>query len=116
MPGFNGRGPMGQGARSGRGFGYCQPQADVPYENVLSERGVGRGGRPYGGGRGFMRGGARGNGRIHRCWRPAFAAAPGHIPSEMERAWLADEAERLQQELQHVNQRLAGFETESKTE
>ncbi|NLV26207.1 MAG: DUF5320 domain-containing protein [Methanomicrobiales archaeon] len=85
MPRFDGTGPQGWGPMTGRGFGYCRPanqQAGVPVapsvENqtvVTNENspvyqppaqgqapvyGLGRGGIPCGGGRGFGRGGRRG--------------------------------------------------------
>ncbi len=55
MPRFNGTGPLGQGSKTGRGLGKCNP-ANTD-ENVIY--GVGRGGIPYGGGRGRMFGGGR---------------------------------------------------------
>jgi hypothetical protein len=74
MPGFDGKGPQGEGPLTGRGEGYCavsQPRSDRPYGFAglqgrpignffgrLWGRGrraggrVGRGGRGRGGGRG----------------------------------------------------------------
>lgn len=62
MPGFDGTGPMGQGPRTGGGFGYCPPSAGPAY-GTYGQRalyGVGRGGFPFGGGRGRAWGGGRG--------------------------------------------------------
>ena len=77
MPGFDGRGPMGQGPRTGGGRGFCAPgsgpfpcggyfygrpsyrhypYSSYPYGFGL---GVGRGGFPRGGGRGRAFGGDR---------------------------------------------------------
>jgi predicted DNA-binding protein (UPF0251 family) len=64
MPGYDRTGPNGQGPRTGRGMGYCSSpdnQPDIParpsdQDGVIYGRG--RGGIPYGGGRGF--GGGRG--------------------------------------------------------
>ena len=52
MPGFDGTGPLGQGAKTGGGRGTCPQPVDMYY-------GVGRGGLPRGGGRGFAFGGCR---------------------------------------------------------
>ena len=54
MPGFDGTGPLGQGARTGGGFGYCPPVAGAVPVNYGSRTvyGAGRGGFPLGGGRG----------------------------------------------------------------
>ncbi|HNS81355.1 MAG TPA: DUF5320 family protein, partial [Kiritimatiellia bacterium] len=62
MPGGDRTGPLGQGARTGRGLGACgggQSRADVPAAG--QGRGMGRG---IGGGRGGGRlgGGGRGQG------------------------------------------------------
>lgn len=71
MPGFNGSGPEGKGPRTGRGDGNCKPlsKADNNDVNAVEENGellgVGRGGRPRGGGRGYCYGG----GRRRRGWR-----------------------------------------------
>ena len=85
MPGFDGTGPLGQGPRTGGGRGYCPPVAGSYY-------GVGRGGRPRGGGRGRAFGGGRG-----RRWRycQPYPAASGY-PSpfqptkEKEIEWLKE--------------------------
>lgn len=82
MPGCNGTGPQGKGPMTGRAFGKCRPMyraeqqpavfsgknmLPVPTENVQESPpsvqgqtpvyGVGRGGIPCGGGRGFAFGG-----------------------------------------------------------
>ena len=70
MPGFNGTGPEGRGSRTGRGEGKCSPKSkkDTKEINDIDESGellgVGRGGRPRGGGRGHCYGG----GRRRRGW------------------------------------------------
>jgi len=67
MPGYNGKGPMGQGPMTGRGRGFCV-QRVTPPENPPPEAvfGVGRGGIPWGCGRGR----AFGRGRRGRSDRP----------------------------------------------
>lgn len=63
MPGRDHRGPRGEGPRTGWGMGDCPPregeQLPTPPEGVVY--GLGRGGLPRGGGRGW--GGGRGGGR-----------------------------------------------------
>ncbi|MBN2081631.1 DUF5320 domain-containing protein [bacterium] len=62
MPGFDRTGPRGQGPLTGGGRGPC---GGGRYANRgdYSGYGLGRGGRPYGGGRGYGYGGGRGMGR-----------------------------------------------------
>ena len=51
MPGFNRKGPFGQGPGSGRGLGLCQPTTDNEISDPAgSIRGAGRGDYPRGGG------------------------------------------------------------------
>jgi hypothetical protein len=83
MPGFDGTGPMGQGPMTGGGRGFCsvpyrgyspygygmrQPYAyppAPPYPIYGPVFGAGRGGLPWGGGRGRVFGGGRG---FRRRW------------------------------------------------
>jgi hypothetical protein len=77
MPGFDGTGPMGQGSMTGGGRGFCAmpyggyrpygygfqtpyypPKGMYPFHG--SVLGAGRGGLPWGGGRGRVFGGGRG--------------------------------------------------------
>ena len=64
MPGLDGTGPMGQGSRTGRGLGRCNPANDTANSNNNFQRPMGGGmgrGRGCGFGRGFGRGfGGRG--------------------------------------------------------
>jgi hypothetical protein len=77
MPGFDGTGPFGQGPMTGRGFGRCRSEAGIaagspayPTLKQVQESaqaqmerplvyGRGRGGIPFGCGRGFGFGGGR---------------------------------------------------------
>ena len=59
MPGYDGKGPEGEGPMTGGRSGYCS-STDQP-EGDLIKYGLGRGGLPRGGGRGMGRG--RGFGR-----------------------------------------------------
>jgi len=73
MPAFDKSGPRGMGPRTGRGLGDCKPEftpdmkdkkddeefkEDIKYPNTAPKPvyGLGRGGLPRGGGRGFGRG------------------------------------------------------------
>lgn len=79
VPGFDRTGPAGRGAMTGRGLGYCNPRrasqateetssepAEIQSDVAAPDRGIvyglGRGGLPRGGGRGF----GRGRGRMMR--------------------------------------------------
>jgi len=110
MPGFDGTGPLGQGPRTGGGFGYCPPTTG-PYYGRPVVYGVGRGGLPRGGGRGFAFGGGRGRGR--RFWGVA-PFAPGYYPVsapvqmtvEEEVVWLKEQSQTLQDQLNQINARI----------
>lgn len=92
MPGFDRTGPFGRGPMTGRGFGYCRtgyqparqpvtsseevrtevtnetiPVYQPPVQGQAPMYGAGRGGMPYGQGRGFGCGGR--GGRRGRCFR-----------------------------------------------
>jgi hypothetical protein len=90
MPGFDGTGPMGRGARTGWGRGWCRPAYPVQKVDVKTGEeqtpapeeiqkgmsqppfgpvyGVGRGGIPWGCGRGYCGGRFRGRGRGRYWW------------------------------------------------
>ena len=111
MPGYDGTGPNGMGARTGGGFGYCPPGAGPVGRAAV--RGLGRGGLPWGGGRGFGFGGGRGRG-VGRGFRGAAVYGPpasaGVAPVEDERRWLREQAEAMRQNLADVEQRLADLD------
>jgi hypothetical protein len=112
MPGFDGTGPRGLGPRTGGGFGYCSPgvgPAQAGYAPGVVY-GVGRGGIPWGGGRGRAFGGGRG--RWRRRWYPHWGYAYGGAfpyaapaPAE-ERTFLENEITYLEQQLAAVKSRL----------
>lgn len=60
MPGFDRSGPYGEGPMTGRGLGRCNPNLENINPDEYNYYGVGRGGYPRGGGRGFGWGGGRG--------------------------------------------------------
>lgn len=65
MPNFDRTGPRGEGQRTGGGFGLCTGEVarqDMATVKDDAPRGLGRGGRPWGGGRGRGFGGGRGRG------------------------------------------------------
>ena len=83
MPGYDRTGPRGEGSLSGGRRGLCAPPADrgtIPLDGY----GVGRGGRPRGGGQGYARGGGYGF-RQRRQWddpwvRPGYPAPAEEAP------------------------------------
>jgi hypothetical protein len=59
MPGFNKKGFLGQGSGTGRGMGPCRSNSTNINPVPDTVKGVGRGGQPYGCGKGRCRGGGR---------------------------------------------------------
>jgi hypothetical protein len=113
MPGFDGTGPMGLGPRTGGGFGFCPPGAGPAAGGYVPGvvYGVGRGGIPWGGGRGRAFGGGRG-----RWWRAGFpymvpmygygAPNPQAAPVD-EKAFLENQLAYLESQLTAIKDRLA---------
>ena len=106
MPGRDGNGPMGRGALTGRGMGFCV----VPARNEVMQPGMGRG-RGCGNGRGMGRGMGRGFGR-------GFGAADSvSMDPAIEREALAYQQEMLARQMDAIKRRmetLAGNEEESR--
>lgn len=76
MPNLDRTGPEGLGPMTGRRFGRCVAKGSVELQKtwvvsgeVAEIYGLGRGGRPYGGGRGNCFGDRRGMGRGRRFGR-----------------------------------------------
>ena len=108
MPGYDQKGPGGQGPRTGGGFGFCGAPAR---EADTDTRGYGRGAGP--GRRGLQRGFRRGfcffgRGRSGAGYGPRWAAEP--IQLDRIKSNLQAEAEDLRRRLEAVEQRLAGIE------
>lgn len=80
MPGFDGTGPLGRGAMTGGGRGYCM----IPLE---------RGAYGMGFGRGL---GCRGFGRMYQTYTPAIS----------EKEILINQVEYLKDQLQQLQKRL----------
>ena len=109
MPYGDHTGPEGLGARTGRGFGYCNGAGMPGYANPIG-RGFGRGrgfgfgcGRGFGRGRGFVlgRGYGRGFGRWYMPYNP-----PVEFSKEDEIAALKAEKEALENELKALQKRI----------
>jgi len=117
MPGGDRSGPMGEGPRTGRGMGYCSGYEGPSYTRPGPGYGYGRGFGP-GFGRGFGPGFGWGRGWRHRAYAtgwarwdygPAWGAPPTR---EDEAAFLKDQAEGLQTELDAIKRRLTELEEE----
>jgi len=124
MPGFDGTGPLGMGARTGRGMGFCWPGGVSPFRGG-GFFGVGRGGFPRGGGRGRAWGRGRGWGYGYPGYMPAYghpgyAPAPGYpeyapayplgygyppMTPEQERIVIQDDIKALEEELTELRAR-----------
>ena len=109
MPGFDRTGPMGQGPRSGGGFGYCGPNAGAgSFGGLRFGGGFGRGRRnwrAYGGGIGY--------GRRPRFWSQGLY--PGVYPPasrKEERDYLMDQIANLKADIEAMEDRLAALNSE----
>jgi hypothetical protein len=122
MPGFNGTGPMGYGPMTGGARGFCNPRGSRSYYAYAPFwYGAGRGGFPWGGGRGRTWGGGRGwwwRTRAGFPYPPGYAVPPyaplssSHPASkEEEIQGLRAHSEMLQQELEGVQARLSELES-----
>ncbi|MCK4271104.1 DUF5320 domain-containing protein [bacterium] len=118
MPGFDGTGPRGMGSRTGGGFGFCPPGVGPASGQGWFPRGVGRGGLPWGGGRGRAWGGGRGWGwpAISGEYPPPYGVAPSPAQwtPEQEMDSLKAQAEAVEQELQAIRQRIGDLEAQGK--
>ena len=115
MPGRDGSGPMGQGPRTGGGFGGCPP-----VEGVTGARpvyGAGKRGIPWGGGRGRAWGGGRGFGwrcsspDAQRFPGPYYGGTPGGSPPADEASFLRERVQDLEEELKAAKERLQEMES-----
>lgn len=100
MPGYDRKGPMGEGPRTGRARGHCGSERDTATSDRLLGRGRGAAWRHGGrGGRGWGlgRGGGLGPGFGGR-WRRGVGEAG-------DRDWVAGRIARLEAELDELRQR-----------
>jgi len=97
MPGRDGTGPLGQGAITGGGFGYCTPTAEVRgyYRGRPAANAGGYNRGVYGRGRGFRN-------RFFAMNQPLYDNAP---PVD-EKEYLKNELQSLEQEINSVKNRL----------
>lgn len=110
MPRGDGTGPMGTGAMSGRGAGYCNGFATPGYANPAGFAGGLGGG--FGRGRGFRRMYyATGIPGRARCGYPAYA--PGTAAAFDEKAFLSNQAELLENQLAQIKKRLSSLAEET---
>jgi len=127
MPGFDGTGPMGAGALTGGGRGFCNPAGAAYGPRYGGGFGYGRGlgrGRGRGFRRGFGPGLGMGRGYGRGTWGRAFYPAwgGGNAPAygpyttnpQDEASMLRDEAEYMRQELDAIQKRLEELEAKSK--
>ncbi len=119
MPGGDRTGPMGAGAMSGRGAGYCAGFGMPGYANPMPGRGFGMGaGRRGGGGRGFG-GGGRGRRNMYYAtglpgWARPYGQAAYVPPRETavagaegeELTYLKEQASHLNEALKDISQRI----------
>ena len=114
MPHGDGTGPLGQGAMTGRGAGYCAGHSMPGYMNPMPGRG-------WGMGRGWGRGRGMGQGRGWRHWcdpmrvpvtPPVYGFAPGYppLPTEQEIQALKAQAEHFEGTLGEIRKRIAEIE------
>lgn len=99
MPGFDGTGPAGMGPRTGGGRGFCFPGGSGYSPDI---RGAGRGGIPWGGGRGRTFGRGRGASRFAE---PAYGRR-GEVTAEAEAGMLENQATAIENQLQMIRSRL----------
>lgn len=127
MPRGDGTGPMGMGAMTGRGAGWCAGFNTSGYANQVPGRGFGMG---FGRGRGFVGGrGAGGRGRRNMYYAtglPGWARYDGYAEPygyqepygapdpEFEKQSLRGQADALQSELDFIRKRLDELETGEK--
>lgn len=110
MPGYDGTGPRGGGAMTGRGLGYCATPVGSrrPGFNRL---GWGRGfGRPFGWGRGMGYGRGFGYGRgLGYGQRTSIAGPqvdPAPVSAQDELAALREEAQWMEDQLKQIRSRM----------
>lgn len=112
MPGYDRTGPMGEGPKTGGGFGLCGTGTRRAVGGAYY--GVGRGGRPFGGGRGRCFGGGRGFGRRYNANRFGYANQP--MPTQDQMAVLQDEIKLLEQDLAELKAQKQQLENTRKKE
>ncbi len=106
MPRLDRTGPLGAGPRTGLGLGRCGAYAAEGLRPLQGDRrGIGRGGAPWGGGRGRCFGG-----RGMRLFRGPFAAGASLSPSQEAEA-LRVQMAAAENEIAALKARLEELET-----
>lgn len=131
MPRGDRTGPWGAGPMTGRAAGYCAGYPVPGYMNPWGGRfavglGVGRGGFPFGGGRGRAWGGGRGWAWRSSMWDypagfygmpPAYPQEPYQQPSpEQEIEFLKKQAAAIEEELAAITDRIDELKKSEKEE
>lgn len=99
MPGFDRRGPMGDGPMTGGGFGHCGSGKRLRFDGP----GVGQGGTPRGGGAGRCWGGGRGRWyQEHERWE-----------DESDTAGVENFVQKLVHEVEELRQQIANMTRQS---
>ena len=117
MPAGDGTGPLGLGARTGWGLGYCSGYSMPGSVNPYGFRSLGF---SRGGGRGFgWRQGGFGMGR--GFWRQPAVSSYGYpyypgITPEQEADMLKDEAKAMQDEISDIEKRITELESKAGTQ
>ncbi|MFH1878152.1 MAG: DUF5320 domain-containing protein [Candidatus Omnitrophota bacterium] len=108
MPGFDGTGPMGAGAMTGGGRGYCvAPAGNLRSSFTGSFSGRCGRGRGFGRGYGFRRAGySNAYGNLYAA--PSYPAA---FTPKQEADMLKAEARAMQGEIDAINQRVKDLES-----
>ena len=133
MPRGDRTGPWGAGPMTGRAAGYCAGYPVPGFMNPYGGRaavglGAGRGGFPYGGGRGRAWGGGRGMGwgagmygyypgyyGAPSAYAPGYYQAPYQQASpEQEIEYLKNQATAIEEELAAIRNRIEELKTSQK--
>ena len=118
MPGFDRTGPRGEGPMTGGGRGFCNPNRLPRGSFYRGFYGAGRGGIPWGGGRGRVWGGGRGRGRCY-WWAEPYPNdfdyyGPKRPSPDDERQYLSDQLAALEDEVRDIKDRLKVLNAEEK--
>lgn len=118
MPGGDGSGPEGRGPMTGRAAGYCAGTQRPGYANLApgSGAGMGRGGGGWGRRNVYRATGIPGrmrSGGFTQIWNPAPAV---ELDEEAEGRILRNRAQALRSELDVIESRLSGMESEGRTD
>ncbi|MEA3431353.1 MAG: DUF5320 domain-containing protein [candidate division WOR-3 bacterium] len=126
MPRGDRTGPAGLGPMTGRAAGYCAGYSVPGFMNPIPGggywRGVGRGGIPWGGGRGRIWGGGRGRGYgayygyppyYPPYYPPTYSPYAQPAPAD-EKEFLKEQTTAMRKEIEEMEKRLAEIEAEEK--